>query len=314
MREADVEAAATTMLLAPCAGAGASHRVFRRVAFGVLAAVALSACLAAVSGGLERRFVLEDGIDEDMQEAVSKIMARPTEQDNSPKSVETKEARQVKGDLMMERDLIKHMKMVRSQLTNGEPMGTKDIEEQVKFLKEDLDFLLLNPESAGYTKIPYDSRKRRLELAQRIKSLVDYMQYRLVTEHGCSIHAVLNEGKCMPSPLPNKMQGDWEQEMYGNSARGYQPYYNGQGLANGAYPGGLGGGGSGSVGGGGGGIKTIGTEIKANGKNSRNDFVIFGGPVSVKFPTTTAAPVTSVYGIPGGQPTGSLLQPGPGIA
>ena len=187
--------------------------------------------------------MLEDGIDQDMQEAVSKIMARPTEQDDSPKSVETKEARQVKGDLMMERDLIKHMKMVRSQLTNGEPMGTQDIEEQIKFLKEDLDFLLLNPESAGYTKIPYDSRKRRLELAQRIKALVDYMQYRLVTEHGCSIHAVLNEGKCMPSPLPNKMQGDWEQEAYGNSYRAYQPYYYGQGLANGAYPGGLGGGG-----------------------------------------------------------------------
>ena len=93
-----------------------------------------------------------------MQEAVGKIMARPTEQDHSAQTIETKEARQVKGDLMMERDLIKHMKMVRAQLTNGEPMGTKDIEEQVKFLKEDLDFLLLNPESAGYTKIPYDSR------------------------------------------------------------------------------------------------------------------------------------------------------------
>ena len=247
-----------------------------------------------------------------MQEAVSKIMARPTERDDSAQSVETKEARQVKGDLMMERDLIKHMKMVRSQLTNGEPMGTKDIEEQIKFLKEDLDFLLLNPESAGYTKIPYDSRKRRLELAQRIKALVDYMQYRLVTEHGCSIHAVLNEAKCMPSPLPNKMQGDWEQEMYGNSYRAYQPYYYGQGLANGAYPGGGGGGVGG--GGGGGGITTVGTEIKANGKNSRNDFVIFGGPVSVKFPTSAPTTSTVVSGIPGGQPTGKFLQPGPGIA
>ena len=272
-------------------------------------------------GGAARRFVLEDGIDEDMQEAIGKIMARPTEQDDTAKSVETKEARQVKGDLMMERDLIKHMKMVRSQLTNGEPMGTKDIEEQIKFLKEDLDFLLLNPESAGYTKIPYDSRKRRLELAQRIKSLVDYMQYRLVTEHGCSIHAVLNEGKCMPSPLPNKMQGDWEQEQYGNSYRAYQPYYNGQGLANGAYPGGLGGssaggGAGGGGGGGGGGISTVGTEIQANGKNSRNDFVIFGGPVSVKFPgAPVPAPSTVVYGIPGGQEeTGKFLQPGPGIA
>ena len=50
-------------------------------------------------------------------------------------------------------------------------MGTKDVESQIKFLKEDLDFLLLNPEAAGYAKIPYDSRKRRLELAQRIKSI-----------------------------------------------------------------------------------------------------------------------------------------------
>jgi hypothetical protein len=48
--------------------------------------------------------------------------------------------------------------MIRAQIVNGEPMGTKDIESQVKFLKEDLDFLLLNPESAGYSKIPYDSR------------------------------------------------------------------------------------------------------------------------------------------------------------
>ena len=40
--------------------------------------------------------------------------------------------------------------MVRAQVTNGEPMGTKDVEAQIKFLKEDIDFLLLNPESAGY--------------------------------------------------------------------------------------------------------------------------------------------------------------------
>ena len=68
------------------------------------------------------------------------------------------------------------MKMVRAQLTNGEPMGTRDIEEQqVKFLKEDLDFeffAVLKPVSAGtrrsrmtagsgYTKIPYDSRPER---------------------------------------------------------------------------------------------------------------------------------------------------------
>jgi hypothetical protein len=70
-------------------------------------------------------------------------------------------------------------------------MGTKDVESQIKFLKEDLDFLLLNPEAAGYSTIPYDSRKRRLELAQRIKSLVDYLQYRLVTEHGCRYVSVL---------------------------------------------------------------------------------------------------------------------------
>jgi hypothetical protein len=48
--------------------------------------------------------------------------------------------------------------MIRAQIVNGEPMGTKDVESQIKFLKEDLDFLLLNPESAGYSKIPYDSR------------------------------------------------------------------------------------------------------------------------------------------------------------
>jgi len=38
--------------------------------------------------------------------------------------------------------------------------------------------------------------------------------------------------------------------------------------------------------------------------------------VSVKFPgppAPVAAPTTVVAGIPGGQPTGSLLQPGPGI-
>eukprot|EP00287_Rhodomonas_sp_CCMP768_P005560 CAMPEP_0196726654 /NCGR_PEP_ID=MMETSP1091-20130531/7884_1 /TAXON_ID=302021 /ORGANISM="Rhodomonas sp., Strain CCMP768" /LENGTH=310 /DNA_ID=CAMNT_0042069135 /DNA_START=32 /DNA_END=964 /DNA_ORIENTATION=+ len=256
---------------------------------------------------------LENGIDADMEASVAKIMENPTEKDENAKTVETKETRAVKGDLMMERDLLKHMKMVRAQITNGEPMGTKDIESQIKFLKEDIDFLLLNPESAGYTKIPYDSRKRRLELAQRIKSLVDYLQYRMVTEHGCSIHAVLNEGRCLPNPLPNQLQGDWESGLYGDQYHVYQPYYYGQGLANGAYPGGLGGGG----GGGGGGTTTVGTEIKANGKNSRNDFVIFGGPVSVKFPSSGApsgAYIPSVVsGLPGGHPMGSLLQPGPGI-
>mmetsp|Transcript_6793 Transcript_6793/g.21241 ORF Transcript_6793/g.21241 Transcript_6793/m.21241 type:complete len:138 (-) Transcript_6793:5-418(-) len=120
-----------------------------------------------------------------MSEDVSKIMALPTEKDESAQTSATKVTRAVKGDLLMERDLIKHMKMIRAQIVNGEAMGTKDIESQIKFLKEDLDFLLLNPEAAGYAKIPYDSRKRRLELAGRIKSLVDYLQYRLVTEHGC---------------------------------------------------------------------------------------------------------------------------------
>ncbi len=33
---------------------------------------------------------------------------------------ETRTVRAVKGDLMMERDLIKHMKMVRAQIVNGE--------------------------------------------------------------------------------------------------------------------------------------------------------------------------------------------------
>jgi hypothetical protein len=144
-------------------------------------------------------------IDAQMSTDINKIMALSTEKDESPQTEDTRTVRAVKGDLMMERDLIKHMKMVRAQIVNGEnvtnfkiqvfvylsvhqvgePMGTKDVESQIKFLKEDLDFLLLNPEAAGYAKIPYDSRKRRLELAQRIKSLVDYLQYRLVTEHGC---------------------------------------------------------------------------------------------------------------------------------
>ncbi|KAJ1469061.1 hypothetical protein T484DRAFT_1852968 [Baffinella frigidus] len=188
------------------------------------------ACCAAVLGvvalsyadGDATRRVALNGIDSDMESSMTSIMQYPTERDEHPKSAETHEARQMKGDLMMERDLIKHMKMVlalvtngepmptkdaeaqikrrsdvlyqerpmvRAQVTNGEPMGTKDVEAQIKFLKEDIDFLLLNPESSGYTNIPYDSRKRRLELAQRVKSLVDYLQYRLVTEHGCSIHA-----------------------------------------------------------------------------------------------------------------------------
>lgn len=116
----------------------------------------------------------------------------------------------------------------------------------------------------------------------------------------------------MPDPLPNKLQGDWEQEMYGDNYRVYQPYYYGQGVANGAYPGGGGG-----APGGGGGTTTIGTEIKANGKNSRNDFVVMGGPVSVTFPSAAAPTTTTVVsGAPGrfqGMGTGSLMQPGPGI-
>jgi hypothetical protein len=62
---------------------------------------------------------------------------------------------------------------------------------------------------------------------------------------------------------------------------------------------------------------------QASGRNSYNDFVIFGGPVSVAFPgppvppPMPAQPVrVTVSGAPGkfdGQPIGSLLQPGPGI-
>ena len=60
---------------------------------------------------------------------------------------------------------------------------------------------------------------------------------------------------------------------------------------------------------------------QASGRNSYNDFVIFGGPVSVAFPgpptAAAAAPAAvTVSGAPGrfeGEPVGSLLQPGPGI-
>lgn len=61
--------------------------------------------------------VLENGIDSDMQASVTKIMENPTEQDDSAKTVETKTARQVKGDLMMDRDLLKHMKVRPSTIT-----------------------------------------------------------------------------------------------------------------------------------------------------------------------------------------------------
>lgn len=48
--------------------------------------------------------------------------SRKNDKQYSP--VETKKARQVKGDRMMGSDLFKHMKMVLSQLTKDEPMGT----------------------------------------------------------------------------------------------------------------------------------------------------------------------------------------------
>lgn len=57
-----------------------------------------------------------------MSTDINKIMALPTEKDESPQTEETKTVRAVKGDLMMERDLIKHMKMVRAQIVNGENM------------------------------------------------------------------------------------------------------------------------------------------------------------------------------------------------
>lgn len=54
-----------------------------------------------------------------MSTDINKIMSLPTEKDNSPQTEETRTVRAVKGDLMMERDLIKHMKMVRAQIVNG---------------------------------------------------------------------------------------------------------------------------------------------------------------------------------------------------
>ncbi len=53
----------------------------------------------------------------------------------------------------------------------------------------------------------------------------------------CSIHSVLNQGRCLPDPLPNQQLGDWAQGGYGDAYRAYQPYYYAQGAANGAYPG-----------------------------------------------------------------------------
>ena len=58
-------------------------------------------------------------IDAQMSSDVTKIMSNPTQKDETPQTDETRVARAVKGDLMMERDLIKHMKMVRSQIVNG---------------------------------------------------------------------------------------------------------------------------------------------------------------------------------------------------
>jgi hypothetical protein len=46
------------------------------------------------------------------------------------------------------------LQMVRAQVTNGEPMRTKDVDAQIQSLKEDIDFLLLNPASAGYPSCP----------------------------------------------------------------------------------------------------------------------------------------------------------------
>ncbi len=48
--------------------------------------------------------------DSDLSSQVTKIFERPTEKDDTAKTVVTRETRAVKGDLMMERDLIKHMK------------------------------------------------------------------------------------------------------------------------------------------------------------------------------------------------------------
>jgi hypothetical protein len=58
-------------------------------------------------------------IDSQMSSDITKIMARPTEKDDSAQTEDTQTARAVKGDLLMERDLIKHMKMIRSQIVNG---------------------------------------------------------------------------------------------------------------------------------------------------------------------------------------------------
>jgi hypothetical protein len=79
-----------------------------------------------------------------------------------------------------------------------------------------------------------------------------------------SIHSVLNEGRCLPDPLPNKMLGDWAQAGYGDAYRAYQPYYYAQGVANGAYPAGVGAGIGAGVGAGGvdQSTTTIGTQIK----------------------------------------------------
>ena len=58
-------------------------------------------------------------IDAQMSTDIKKIMSLPTEKDESPQTEDTRTVRAVKGDLMMERDLIKHMKMVRAQIVNG---------------------------------------------------------------------------------------------------------------------------------------------------------------------------------------------------
>ena len=82
-----------------------------------------------------------------------------------------------------------------------------------------------------------------------------------------SIHSVLNSGRCLPDPLPNKMQGDWAARAgaaaYGGAYRAYQPYYYAQGVANGAYPGGVAAGGVDQS------TTTVGTEIKVRQRTSR---------------------------------------------
>ena len=96
---------------------GDSTSNLRAVRIAVLFSCMAAALVLVTLGGRDPVF-LENGIDEDMKTAVDKIMARPTEEDNSAKTVATHEARAVKGDLMMERDLIKHMKVKASAMVS----------------------------------------------------------------------------------------------------------------------------------------------------------------------------------------------------